>query len=295
MMKRAGNRSEMPWVALFTAPWLLSFAVFLAYPMYLAFRTSFLQVNFLEPEKAKFVGFGNIVQVISDAVFWRSLFNVIYNQAIFISLSFVIALFLAVMLFEIRRGAAFFRTVYFLPIITSVTVAIIIFNNLTNTNGPIQSLLVSAGLLDEPVNWKFTQWLPMPILALFNSWKWFGIQMIILLGGLAGINEAIVEAAKVDGAGWWRRLFSILIPQLKPQIVFVLTMNLINGLQMFSEVFLVFDLEGGPYHAGLTPVLYLYKTGFKDMQMGYASAIGIVLAVIIFALTNLQLKLANRG
>ena len=207
----------------------------------------------------------------------------------------IIAFFLAVMLFEIKKGGSFFRTMYFMPIITSATVAILIFNTIAGESGPVQTLLLHMGLIHDTVNWKFTHWLPMPILALFNSWKWFGIQMVILLGGLAGINESVVEAAYVDGAGWWRRLFSILIPQLKPQFVFLMTMNLINGLQMFTEVFMVFDLSGGPYHAGLTPVLYLYKTAFKDMSMGYASAIGVVLAMIIFTLTNIQLKILNRN
>lgn len=134
----------------------------------------------------------------------------------------------------------------------------------------------------------------MPVLAVFNSWKWFGIQMIIFLGGLLSIDKEIYEAARVEGAGWWTQFIKITLPLLKPQILFVLTMNIINGMQMFTEVFMVFDLNGGPYNSGLTPVLYLYKKGFNDMSMGYAATIGLLLAIVILILTTIQWKIVNR-
>jgi len=118
--------------------------------------------------------------------------------------------------------------------------------------------------------------------------------MLIFLGGLLSINREVYEAAKVDGAGWWKQLLSITLPLLKPQILFVLTMDIINGMQMFTEVFMTFDLKGGPYNSGLTPVLYLYDKGFNDRSMGYASTLGLLLAVIILILTTIQWKLINR-
>lgn len=286
--------SEGTWVVFFVAPWAISFAFFFVYPMFLAVSTSFLKANLLQPGRAQFVGFENIAAVLTDVKFWQSLFNVVYNQVIFISLSLLGALFLAVTIFEVPYGGAFFRTAYFLPIITSATVAMIIFDNLSGPDGPVQELLLRLDILHKPVAWKFTQWLPMPILALYNSWKWYGIQMIVLLGGLASIDRSLYEAAMADGAGWWRRFFRISVPLLRPQVVFIITVNIINGLQMFTEVFLLFDVNGGILGAGRTPVLYLYKVAFHDMRMGYASAIGLVLAAVIFIVTTVQLSITDR-
>lgn len=286
--------SEMIWGYVFSLPWILYFLVFLSYPLFLAFKMSFLDINMVQPEKATFVGIGNWIEGIRDPFFWKSIFNILYNQSIFITLTFVIALGLALLLKEVTKGAGVFRTLYFLPVVTSATAAMIIFGFLSGSDGPIQTMLRNVGILNEPVNWAFDKWLPMPILAVFNSWKWFAIQMIIFLGGLMSINKEVYEAAKVDGAGIWTQFFKITLPLLKPQILFVMTMNVINGMQMFTEVFMVFDLKGGPYNSGLTPVLYLYEQGFNQMSMGYASTLGLLLAILIMIMTIIQWKIINR-
>lgn len=292
MIKRI--RNETLWGYLFSLPWILYFLIFLTYPIFLAFKMSFLEVNVIHPEQAKFVGIANWVMAIQDPLFWKSIFNILYNQTIFIALTFLVAMITALLLKEIKKGAAIFRTIYFLPVVTSVTAAMIIFEFIVGTNGPIQQMLLQIGMIDKPLNWAFSKWLAMPVLAVFNSWKWFGIQMIIFLGGLLSIDKEIYEAARVEGASWWTQFIKITLPLLKPQILFVLTMNIINGMQMFTEVFMVFDLNGGPYNSGLTPVLYLYKKGFNDMSMGYAATIGLLLAIVILILTTIQWKIVNR-
>lgn len=280
---------------LFLTPWILYFLVFLLYPFFLSFQNSFLDINVLNPENTRFVGLGNWITVVADGKFWLSLFNVLFNQVIFVTLSFFIALTAALMLNEISVLASLFRTILFVPVITSITVAMIIFDFLAAPTGPVQSALVSSGVMEQSVFWKFEQWLPMPVIAVFSSWKWFGVQMIIFLGGIASINKSLYEAADLDGASWWRKVTAITLPMIKPQIVFVLTINIINGLQMFVEVFMNFDLQGGPYNAALTPVLYLYQAGFEQMKMGQASTIGLLLALIIYALTMMQIKLTSKG
>ena len=269
--------------------------MFLLYPFFLSFQNSFLDINVLNPENTRFVGLGNWITVVADGKFWLSLFNVLFNQVIFVTLSFFIALATALMLNEISVLASLFRTILFVPVITSITVAMIIFDFLAAPTGPVQSALVSSGVMEQSVFWKFEQWLPMPVIAVFSSWKWFGVQMIIFLGGIASINKSLYEAADLDGASWWRKVTAITLPMIKPQIVFVLTINIINGLQMFVEVFMNFDLQGGPYNAALTPVLYLYQAGFEQMKMGQASTIGLLLALIIYALTMMQIKLTSKG
>ncbi|HEY8348009.1 MAG TPA: sugar ABC transporter permease [Symbiobacteriaceae bacterium] len=285
---------EARWGLIFALPWIVAFLVFTAYPILLAVKMSYLDINLLQVEKARFVGFDNWVRAVQDPVFWKALFNVVYNQAIFISLSFVVAMVFAALLKEIRYGGTFFRTMYFLPVVTSVTVAMLIFKFIADPQGPIQQSLIEMGLLEKPVFWTFSKWLPMPILAIFNTWKWFGVQLLIFLGGMLSINPEILEAAAVDGAGAWTRFRRITLPLLRPQIIFVLTMNLINGLQMFTEVFLTFDLYGGPYGSGLTPVLYIYTKGFTEMEMGYAATLGLFLAAIIFVAQQLQSRILTR-
>lgn len=292
-MNKRRLSTKQRWACFFIAPWVIYFIMFLFYPILLAFKNSFLYINLLQPEKARFVGFQNWINAAIDPLFWKSIFNIIYNQSIFIFLTLVISLALALILNEITRFGSIFRTIYFIPVITSITVAMIIFNYLSGTSGPIQQLLMKQGTISEPVFWRMDKWLPMPILAIFNSWKWFGVQMIIFIGGLASIDKQVYEAASIDGSSFWKTLFSITLPLLKPQIVFVLTMNIINGLQMFTEVFMNFDLLGGPYNSGLTPVMYLYGRGFDKMQMGEASAIGLLLALVIFILTKIQNRILN--
>lgn len=283
--------TKQKWACLFISPWVIYFVIFSIYPILLAFKNSFLDINLLQPEKAQFVGFQNWIKSAIDPLFWKSMFNILYNQSIFIGLTFVISLALALILNEVKKFGSLFRTIYFIPVITSITVAMIIFNYLSGAGGPVQQLLMKIGVISEPVFWRMLKWLPMPILAVFNSWKWFGVQMIIFIGGLASIDKQVYEAADLDGASWTKTFFSITLPLLKPQIIFVLTMNIINGLQMFTEVFMNFDLLGGPYHSGLTPVMYLFGKGFKDMQMGQATSMGLLLAAVIFVLTKLQDKI----
>ena len=279
---------------LFLAPWIVYFAVFLIYPFFLSFESSFLSVNILMPENTKFIGLTNWITVVTDFLFWKSLFNVVFNQVIFVSLSFVIGLGLALLLNEIKFLSGMFRTIMFIPVVTSITVAMIIFDFVSGPSGPIQDTMVGANLLSEPVFWKFEEWLPMPVIAVFSAWKWFGVQMIIFLGGIASIDKSLFEAADIDGASWWRKTKKITLPMIMPQIVFVMTMNIINGLQMFIEVFMNFDVNGGPYQSALTPVLYLYQTGFEQMKMGEASTIGLMLACVIYLLTTMQLKITSK-
>lgn len=294
-MKKQNRFSERTiWGYLFISPFFIYFSVFLLYPMFMAIQNSFLKVNILNPERAQFVGIENWINTAADLLFWKSIFNIFFNQAVFISLCFVTAMGLALMLNEIRLGGSFFRTVYFLPVITSLTVSMVLFQFIASPNGPVQEIMMRTGILDEGVYWTFEKWLPMPMIAVFSVWKWFGVSMIVYLGGLASINKQLFEAAQIDGATWFQTVRKISLPMLKPQIIFIMTMNVINGLQMFTESFMNFDLMGGRYNSALTPVLYLYGKGFDQMKMGEASSIGLMLALVIFVLTNLQLKVFNR-
>jgi multiple sugar transport system permease protein len=232
---------------------------------------------------------------ITDPLFWKSIFNIFYNQAIFIVLKNGLGLLAALALFRIVRGSRWYRTIYFMPVVTSVVVLMAIGNYLLSPGGPIQAMLVRANILQEPVFWKFSEWLPMPIIALINSWKWFGISTVILLAGLMAIDPQLYEAASIDGASEGQQIRHMSLPQLQPQLFFLLVVDLIFGLQMFTEVFTIgYDVYGGNHNQALTPVLYLYAQAFDRSNIGYASALGLLLALLIALLTVLQFKFVPR-
>lgn len=282
------------WGYVFVAPWVLIYLAFGIYPLFLSFYLTFFSYNFINPADQAFVGVGNWVAGLSDALFWRSMLNILYNQVIFIGLTLVIGLGIALLLHSVTRFGRFFRTIYFIPTVVSIVVVMSIGNYLVGPGGPLQGYLFQLGVSNKPVFWKSVEWLSMPVLALINTWKWFGIETVILLAGLMAIDPQLQEAAAIDGATSWQRFWKITVPMLNPQIFFVLVMNGINGLQMFVEVYMNFDLYGGIYHQALTPVLYIYAQAFDKSNMGYASTLGLLLAAIIAVITAAQFRFAQR-
>lgn len=283
------------WGYIFVAPWILLYLVFGIYPLLLSFYLTFFRYSFVRPENYVFVGIGNWLNGITDPLFWKSLFNIFYNQSIFILLKNGLGLIAALLLARIVRFGKLFRTIYFMPVVTSVVVLMVIGNYLAGPTGPIQTFLEDAGIIDDPVFWKTSRWLPMPIIAVINTWKWFGVATVILLAGLMAIDERFYEAAAIDGASEWQQFRYITLPQLRPQLFFIFVVDLIFGLQMFTEVFTIgFNVYGGSENQALTPVLYLYAWAFDRSNIGYASALGLLLAAVIAILTLIQFRLFPR-
>jgi ABC-type sugar transport system permease subunit len=295
-MKRLRQRiGRHAWGYVFVTPWLLLYLAFGLYPLLLSFYLTYFTYSFVRPEDYVFVGIGNWIKGLLDPLFWKGLFNILYNQGIFILLKNGLGLLFAVLLFKATYFGRLFRTIYFMPVVVSIVVLMTIGEFVTGPNGPVQSLLVRYGLLEEPVFWKFDRWLPMPVIAIINTWKWFGISTVILLAGLYTIDPQLYEAAAIDGASGWEQFRYITVPQLRPQFFFLLVVDLIFGLQMFAEVFTIgFDVYGGIYNQALTPVLYLYAQAFDRSNVGYASTLGLLLALIIALLTVIQFKVFPR-
>jgi ABC-type sugar transport system permease subunit len=270
--------------------------VFGLYPLALSFYLTFFTYSFVRPENYVFVGVGNWLRGVTDGLFWKSVFNIGYNQSIFIFLKNGLGLLSALLLVRATRLSKLFRTLYFMPVITSVVVLMVIGNYLTSPTGPIQTLMVNVGVLDRAIFWKTTRWLPMPVLALINTWKWFGVSTVILIAGLMAIDQRFYEAAAIDGASELQQFRYITFPQLRPQLFFLVVVDLIFGLQMFTEVFTIgFNVWGGGDNQALTPVLYLYAWAFDRSNIGYASALGLLLAIIIAILTVIQFTFLGGG
>ncbi|HEX9116060.1 MAG TPA: sugar ABC transporter permease [Anaerolineae bacterium] len=278
------------WGYIFVLPWVLLYLAFGLYPLLLSFYLTFFTYSFTQAGNLAFVGIGNWVHGITDPLFWQGLFNITYNQVIFIALKNGFGLLTALLLVRALKGGRFFRTIYFMPVVVSVVVLMTIGIYLVGPAGPVQNLLMRLGVLRTGIFWTASRWLPMPIIALINSWKWFGVSTVIFLAGLLAIDPGLYEAAALDGSNGWTDFVYITLPQLGAQIFFLLVVDVINGLQMFTEVFTVFDLTGGPQHQALTPVLYLYDQAFGQSNIGYASALGLLLAIVIAILTLLQFR-----
>lgn len=279
------------WGYVFVSPWVILYLVFGIYPLLLSFFLTYFNYSFVNPENAAFVGLGNWVRGVTDPYFWRSIGNIVLNQAIFIVLKNGLGLLIATLLFQVKFGGRFFRTVYFLPVITSTVVLMTIGDNLFSVSGPLQRTLIDLGLMKTPLFWKDKDVWPMVIIALINTWKWFGISVVILLAGMYGIDKRMYEAAAIDGANGWQLFSRITLPSLRPQLFFLLVVDVINGLQMFGEVYSIgFSVYGGSSNQALTPVLYLYANAFTRSNMGYASTLGLLLALIIAGLTVLQFR-----
>lgn len=279
------------WGYVFVSPWIVLYLIFGLYPLVLSFFLTFFNYSFVTPGDRTFVGIGNWVRGIEDPLFWKSLYNIVLNQAVFILLKNGLGLFLAALLFRVTVGARIFRTIYFLPVITSTVVLMTVGDNLAGPGGAVQLWLMDIGVLSKPVFWKAYDTLPMIIIAIINTWKWFGISTVILLAGMYGIDPRLFEAAAVDGANGLQIFRRITIPMLRPQLFFLLVVDVINGLQMFGEILSIgFNVYGGIKNQALTPVLYLYAQAFDQANVGYASTLGLMLAVIIAVLTFLQFR-----
>jgi multiple sugar transport system permease protein len=289
-----GKIVEHRWGYIFVAPWVLLYTVFGIYPLVLSFYLTFFTYSFVRPQDRAFVGMGNWLNGLRDPLFWLSVFNIFYNQLIFIVLTLGFGLITALLLKQITWGGRIFRTIYFIPVVTSVIVLMTLGSYIVSPTGPLQNMMLRLGLIEGQIFWQSRFWLPMPIIALINAWKWFGVSTVILLAGLYSVDPQLYEAASLDGANAWQKFRAITLPQLMPQIFFLLVVDVINGLQMFGEVYALFDLYGGNQNQALTPVLYLYAQAFDRSNMGYASTLGLQLAALIAFMTVLQFRFVRQ-
>lgn len=276
-------------VSLFIGPSLLALLAFSIGPMLGTVWVSFQEWNLIrDPE---FIGVDNYTELWGDEDFRRALFNTLYYVVGYLPLVIVGGLGLALLVNSKLKGVAFFRAVYFLPVVTSWVVVALLWKWLLNpTDGLVNWGLGLIGI-DGPGWWTSQQW-AMPSVILASAWKDLGFVMIILLAGLQSIDEDLYEAAKIDGAGAWRRLRSITIPMLTPSLFFVVVISLINGFQVFDQVWVM--TNGGPVGSSTVVVEQIVKNTFTYGRAGYASAMSVVLFVIILIVTAFQMRMQKR-
>jgi multiple sugar transport system permease protein len=258
----------------FAAPWLLHFLVFIAAPIVLSFYYSLCDYDTLSPPR--WVGGDNYRWLLTqDPLFWRSLQNTFYMVLVGLPLSTGVSLGLAFLLNQKVRGIAFYRTVFYLPSIVPVVATSILWLWLLNPEiGLINTGLARIGIRGP--GWMIDPHWAKPALILMGLWS-AGGGMIIYLAGLQDVPQSLYEAAALDGAGPWACLWHVTLPFLSPILLFNLVMGLIGFFQYFTQAYVMTNGSGGPQDATLFYALRLFRSGFIDFNMGYASAMAWVL------------------
>ena len=270
-------------VLVFLLPSLIPLLAFVIGPMISAAWTSLHSWNLIGP--MQWVGLYNYAYLLSDPATHQAFLHTVYYIVGYLPLVYVGGLALALALNSRLRGRAVFRGVYFLPVITSwVVVALVWRWLLSPSNGVVNTVLSWVGI-EGPGWWADPAW-AMPSIILASAWKDLGFVMVILLAGLQTINPDLYEAAELDGAGWWRRLRSITLPLLSPSTFFVIVLSLINGFQVFDQVYVM--TGGGPNDASRVVVQQVYDLTFRYGQAGMASALSWLLFFVILVITLIQ-------
>jgi multiple sugar transport system permease protein len=275
--------------ALFIAPSLLPMLAFTIGPMLASLGISFTNWSLLSP--ADWVGLDNYRALWSDAEFRSALGHTLVFIAGYLPLVLASGLAVALALNQRIRGLALFRTIYFLPVVTSWVVVALIWKWLLNPQTGVVDYLLGLVGVNGPGWWVDPHW-AMPSIILASAWKDIGFVMIILLAGLQSIPDDYYEAASLDGAGRIALFRHITLPLLSPALFFVVVISLINNFQVFDQVWVM--TQGGP--AGSTSVVMerIVKNAFSFGRMGYASAMSWVLFAIILVITLAQFRLQRR-
>ncbi|MBY7142896.1 sugar ABC transporter permease [Virgibacillus sp. NKC19-3] len=271
---------------LFLIPGCTILGAFIFYPILQALWLSLTEYSIIgEPE---FIGFENYQNLFQDDLFWLTLKNTFIYLIGVVPALVIIPIFLAVLVNQKLRGISFFRSAYFIPVVTSLVVAGIAWEWVYRENGLLNYALDLLGIINEQVGWLTTTSTAIFAVMIVTIWQGLGYYMVIYIAGLQSISTDIYEAAKIDGANWWQQVTRITIPMLMPFILIVAIMSSIAAMQVFDEIYIM--TGGGPLHSSETLVLYIYREAFENLNMGYASAAGVILFLITLVLSIINLK-----
>ncbi len=276
----------------FVAPFFLIFLVFNIYPVLLTFYYTFTHYEgYGSPE---FIGLENYIRIFSDTYFYEAFFNTLKIWGLNFTLQLGIALLLAALFSDLRfrmKGLGFFRAIFYLPNLITISSVAILFNIMLDWQyGSINQFLLKLGIIGEPINWLNEPITAQVSVALILTWMWFGYTFIVLMAGVSGISKEYYEAALIDGANRWQTFTQITLPLLKPIMLYVLITSLIGGLQLFDLPMLITDGLGEPEGALNTLVLYLYNQAFRYNNYGYAATIAYALFLITVIFSAITFK-----
>lgn len=288
--RRRGIARTAWWVPyLFMAPVLILFVVFFAWPAVLALQLSFYDYSIIRP--TEWVGLDNFTRMIGDTRFWHATLNSLGYMVGLLPLTVGLPLVLAVLVNQKLRAIGMYRFLYYLPVVTSMVAVAIAWRYVFHDAGVLNWMLQAVGITDQPIQFLLDKNWALPALIVVEGWKSMGSYMLIYLAGLQAIPSELYEAATVDGAGMWRRFFSITVPLMVPYLAVTLTLEMQDATQVFTSVFVL--TGGGPSDSTMSLGYYIWSLAFQRFEMGYASAISMVLWVVLVLLAVLNYRISK--
>lgn len=277
------SKKAAPYI--FVSPFILSFLFLFLYPFISAVNMSFQRVL---PGQVEYVGMSNYERVFNPT-FYTALQNTTIYVVITVIILTVFPMILAVLLNnKLMKYTNFFRAAIFIPALTSTIVAGTIFRMIFGDSDMAIANQVLSFIGLSTIEWRYGANSGMFLMVTLASWRWMGVNILYFLAALQNVNNDLYEAADIDGANVWQKFKNVTFPAIKPVVVFLTTITIINGFRMFEESF-VFWQTSSPGNIGLTVVGYIYQEGIMRNDMGFGAAIGIVLLIIIFIVSVIQL------
>ena len=272
---------------LYLLPALSVIAVFQFYPVLKSFFMGFYTKFDYLTDTVEAVGLDNFLYVLKDPEFVLAMKNTAVFAVISVPLGIITALVFALILNSNSRFQKFFRSAYFLPFVTSTTAVAVVWRWMLNKDyGMVNALLSVLGM--PKVAWLTDAQMTIPILIVLSVWKGLGYKIIILLAALQGVDERYVKAGRMDGAGSFRRICHIILPILRPTILFLSVTSLIGAFKIFDEVYIMYGQKPGPLQSGLTIVYYIFDKFYRHWEFTTASAAAFLLFLVILFFTLLQ-------
>lgn len=284
MQVSVNKKSERKAAYLFIIPAVVLLAAFLLYPALQTVRYAFTDYNIMRPDRIKFCGLNNFIELFQDKDFWIAVKNTLHFTVLVVPFQTALALALALLISSRRKGVSIFRAAYFSPQVTSMVVVAILWTVLYNSNpssGLLNALLVNLGM--EPCGFLNDPKTAMNSIIFMSAWQGAGYQMMIFLAGLQGIPKDQYEAASIDGAGKLKSFLYVTLPGLKNVISYVIMITVIQAMKLFTQPYVM--TKGGPQNATRTLVYYVYEQGFQKRNFGYACAVAAVFFVIVISLS----------
>ncbi|MBK8022549.1 MAG: sugar ABC transporter permease [Chloroflexi bacterium] len=280
---------------LFLIPGLALYLIWAVYPLAYQLYISFYDWKIIPGQTSTYVGLANYQAVFADRTFWLAMRNTATYALVTVAGQMLIGLTLAFLVNRVVVGKRFFRTVYYLPVVTSWVVVSFLFVYLFSPGdaGLINFVLTQLGLIGKPVSWLATADTAWIAIYSLGIWKGMGWAMVIFLAALQGIPPELYEAAAIDGAGEWQRIRYMTLPLIRRTIFFVLIALMIGGFQVFISVLLI--TGGGPLHRTEVALTYMFDEAFGQLHFGYGAALSYVLAIVIVLVSALQSTLFGRG
>jgi multiple sugar transport system permease protein len=292
----ASEREVVPWVLLFLSPWIIGLIVFTIIPMGWSLWLSFTDYDSLT-RQGDFIGFENYIDMVGDDEVWTSLYNTVYFTALYVPLSTILGLVLALMLNRVGgRQAGFFRTAFYLPNLTPGVAVGALFLLILNGQSGLLNQFIGLFGINGPSWLNDPSWVKNGIVIMM-LWS-IGGTVIIYFAALRNVPGELYEAAKIDGAGPWKQFLNVTVPMISGALFFTIVINTIYSLQLFAEIYTMFygqqQGQGATGDSALFYVIYLFRNAFEFFEMGYASALAWVLFIVIMAITLVQIRLSKR-